>query len=958
VTTDVGNANSGGGTLIFGDGGVNPTITSGGVAGSGNLISTPVQINRNLDITGTNDLTINGGGTYGVYPFGGGRIITNNLPDGKTLFLDGKITLTDVTTYVPPVPGPEAATAQNLLIQGTGRTVINATIGHLVSSGQLQLGTTSNVPALTPTIVINGNNTYTNITVQNRSTVIVGHDNAFGLGEFRGGNPSNAFGFDLQSTDDARTIANNVRIVQNMTFSGEHSMTFTGFWYQSNGRSLVNLLPAGKTLTIGGGANSGLAAAFGGDAARVLSFDGSGTTNVTANVYNHRKPHFPGTGDDVDTQDDITATGHVMKNGTGLLNLSGTGSTYKGRTVVNGGLLQFDTAAAYGATSGITVNSGGAVGLLTGSTDAAFLGKIGTGPAASTGALALDDSDAAVNLDFSSGALAGANLVGMSVGASAPGVTYTGTITPAAAGYRLGGGGTLTLANTNALTGAANVTVTNGGTVALAAANDYSGATLVKGHYVVSVQEQAAAKNNNLIAPGVFVAPTLSVSDPASLGTSADDAGNLSISGGTLRYTGSGHSTNRLFTISPAGATLDASGTGAINFTNAGPVVVADVTGTITGNTTVSGNTINLVNDISQLAVGMTVSGGNLPAGTTITGFNVAAVAPGNTPSGVVDYRIRTSANATAAATGAALTFGAQNRTLTLTGSNTGANAIAGALGDATSGTLSIAKTGAGTWALNGALDYTGSTSVSAGTLELGSSHVGSSGVSVAAASTLRVASDGDKTLGTKSLTIAAGGKLDMTDNDMIVDWTGTSPEFALRDKVLLARDGDAEGIFFTGSDDDFSDKVLAFGEALELGFTEFNGVTVDDSTVLGKYTYYGDANFDGQVTTDDYVAVDLGLGTGDSWVQGDFDLNGVVTTDDYVVVDLNLGKGTDDPLAYADERAAMIALHTEMFGQSYVEKLTYASENGWVAASVPEPGAMSLVGLGAMAMLGRRKRR
>jgi hypothetical protein len=53
-----------------------------------------------------------------------------------------------------------------------------------------------------------------------------------------------------------------------------------------------------------------------------------------------------------------------------------------------------------------------------------------------------------------------------------------------------------------------------------------------------------------------------------------------------------------------------------------------------------------------------------------------------------------------------------------------------------------------------------------------------------------------------------------------------------------------------------------------------------------------------------------------------------------------------------------MIALHTEMFGQSYVEKLAYAQEHGWVAASVPEPGALSLVGLGALGMLGRRRRR
>jgi hypothetical protein len=109
-------------------------------------------------------------------------------------------------------------------------------------------------------------------------------------------------------------------------------------------------------------------------------------------------------------------------------------------------------------------------------------------------------------------------------------------------------------------------------------------------------------------------------------------------------------------------------------------------------------------------------------------------------------------------------------------------------------------------------------------------------------------------------------------------------------------------------------------------------------------------------VTSDDYVAVDVGIGSGDSWVQGDFNFSGSVTSDDYVAIDVNLGKGSPNPLAFAELKAEMIALHTEMFGADYVEKLAIAEAEGF-AALVPEPGAMSLVGLSAAAMLRRRRR-
>ena len=85
--------------------------------------------------------------------------------------------------------------------------------------------------------------------------------------------------------------------------------------------------------------------------------------------------------------------------------------------------------------------------------------------------------------------------------------------------------------------------------------------------------------------------------------------------------------------------------------------------------------------------------------------------------------------------------------------------------------------------------------------------------------------------------------------------------------------------------------------------------------------------------------------------------MNGIVTSDDYVAVDVNLGKGTTTPLELAELKSEMIALHTAMFGEEYVEKLAYAQANGFGATLVPEPSGLSVLAVGALAMRRRRRR-
>jgi fibronectin-binding autotransporter adhesin len=53
----------------------------------------------------------------------------------------------------------------------------------------------------------------------------------------------------------------------------------------------------------------------------------------------------------------------------------------------------------------------------------------------------------------------------------------------------------------------------------------------------------------------------------STIGASTNAAANLVVNGGTLRYTGSGSSTDRQFTLGTTGI-IDASGTGALVFSN------------------------------------------------------------------------------------------------------------------------------------------------------------------------------------------------------------------------------------------------------------------------------------------------------------------------------------------------------------------------------------------------------
>ncbi|MBT8541411.1 filamentous hemagglutinin N-terminal domain-containing protein, partial [Polynucleobacter paneuropaeus] len=140
------------------------------------------------------------------------------------------------------------------------------------------------------------------------------------------------------------------------------------------------------------------------------------------------------------------------------------------------------------------------------------------------------------------------------------------------------GSSSVTLSGVISGAGALKTDSSYAGTVTLSGTNTYTGVTTISGGTLsVSTLANGGSSSN--------------------LGASTNAAANLVLDGGTLKYTGAAVSTDRLFTLTNSGGTIDASGTGALTFTNSGSIAY---TGTSTRTLTLAGTSTNN-NTLSQV---------------------------------------------------------------------------------------------------------------------------------------------------------------------------------------------------------------------------------------------------------------------------------------------------------------------------------------------------------------------
>ena len=379
-------------------------------------------------------------------------------------------------------------------------------------------------------------------------------------------------------------------------------------------------------------------------------------------------------------------------------------------------------------------------------------------------------------------------------------------------------------------------------------------------------------------------------------------------------------------------------GTAAITTVSANPFTAISANGgTLRASTSVATASASLVgagvDSIQVTGNGLTVdtAGLNKSIDTVITdpqGLGVTSISLSGTTTGFVGRPLvkivdGTGSGATAIAEWDPVTQTVTGITVTAPGSNYAQPAVVvyGGGGPALTATANIdfsfgggiTKVGSGTLSLTGANNYTGTTTVKNGTLQVKYSST------VTSAAT--------------PLLTSAGGT-DIQNGGVIFDYTGdTSPVTTIR--------GILAGSFTSGAGVMTSGQIRSSTATIKRGLGYIDNGT---GNVLVKAALFGDADLDGGVSINDFNALAGNFGkTGKVWVDGDFDYDGGISINDFNLLAGNFGQTLP---AGSDGFAGLLA-----FAAAHNDLAAFEAVTG-----VPEPTSLGLIAAGAT--LGLRRRR
>jgi autotransporter-associated beta strand protein len=509
-------------------------VISGGYSGTSNFT---VNNSATLTVTGTLTstaasavMTVGNRSGNGILNVNSGGTVTLNPGSGNTgLQISASANGSDTGNGTVNVAGTLSTNGDMILgLGGTQTSTLNINSGGIVNEGTatlrfLMLGSFDEANGVV-NLATGGT---LNLSFNSRITFSTNNGGGTSVFNQNGGNVTVWSGNGTGTTGSA---GNGIVDMQ-----GGTTVTNANNTYNLNGGTLLvtEVISGGTTATRTFNFNGGTLKAF--SNANSATFFSLGTGNARANVRNG--------GAIIDTNSfnetivspllhsnvsgDNATDGGLTKNGTGTLTVSGA-NTYTGGTTVNAGTLTVGTGGTLGATTGaLAVNN------------------------PNTGAGTAVILNLATAVDTTVGSLSGTK-------ATPSSGTNTSTINNGGSGRNFTVNQTTAGTFDGVIAGAGNFTLGSSSTnvLTLTGANTYTGITTISGGIL-------STGTTGVLANG---------GTPSSIGQSTNVAASLVLDGGTLQYadTGAAESTDRLFTLTNLGGTLDASGTNAITFAGNG----------------------------------------------------------------------------------------------------------------------------------------------------------------------------------------------------------------------------------------------------------------------------------------------------------------------------------------------------------------------------------------------------